>query len=70
MPATSQAQRRFFGWAEHHPEEAKREGKYPKGMTRDQMSEFASTPEKGLPKRRTYGDESPAPKSFSRKRYE
>ncbi len=61
MPSTSVAQRRFFGWAEHHPEEAKREGKYPKGMTTDQMSDFASTPEKGLPRRKTYAAEGTAP---------
>ena len=51
MPSVSTAQRRFFGWAEHHPEEAKAEGKYPKGMTRGQMHDFAATSEKGLPKR-------------------
>ena len=49
MPATSVSQRRFFGWAEHHPDEAKSEGKYPKGMTKSAMHDFASTSEHGLP---------------------
>ena len=48
MPATSQAQRRFFGWAEHNPEQAKAEGVLPK-MDKEQMHDFAATPEKGLP---------------------
>jgi hypothetical protein len=59
MPSVSVAQRRFFGWAMHHPDEAKAEGKAT-GMTPGQMKDFASTPEKGLPaeapatKRRRY----------------
>ena len=61
MPAVSQAQRRFFGWAMHNPEEARAKGKMP-DMTQSQMRDFASTPDKGLPKRkrmgtdRAYGD--------------
>lgn len=47
MPAKSQAQRRFFAIAEHHPEELR--GKMP-DMSKKQMHDFAATPEKGLPK--------------------
>lgn len=49
MPAVTKPQRRFFGWALHNPGEARAEGKYPSGMSQDQMRDFASTPEKGLP---------------------
>jgi hypothetical protein len=57
MPAVSKAQRRFFGWAMAHPEQAKSEGKAT-GMTTDQMRDYASTSEKGLPtrKRKYYGE--------------
>lgn len=51
MPAESKAQRRFFGWAEHNPAEAKAAGKMP-DMTKQQMHDFASTSEKGLPERK------------------
>jgi hypothetical protein len=51
MSSVSKDQRRFFGWAEHHPEQAKAEGKYPSGMTKEQTHEFAATPEKNLPMR-------------------
>lgn len=46
MPATSIAQRRFFGGWEHDPEGM--HGARPK-MTHEQMHDFAATPEKGLP---------------------
>jgi hypothetical protein len=49
MPATSAKQRRFFGFVEHNPEKAKAKGVYPKGMTHDQMHDFAVSKEKGLP---------------------
>lgn len=51
MPAKSVAQRRFFAIAEHHPEQLR--GKMPK-MTHGQMHEFASTKEKGLPRKIDY----------------
>lgn len=47
MPAKSKAQRRLMGACEHG---AKLE-KCPKGMSKTQMSHFASTPEKGLPRK-------------------
>ncbi len=54
MPATSVRQRRYFAWAEHHPDQAAAEGKTPggrgKGMSHQQMHDFAATPELGLPK--------------------
>lgn len=61
MPATSKAQRRFFGWAEHNPRQAKEEGKAT-GMTTQQIHDFAATPEGNLPSRepkhrRYYGEE-------------
>lgn len=46
MPATSKAQRRFFGMIEHNPGMAKAKGI---DMTHDQMHDFAATSEKDLP---------------------
>lgn len=46
MPAKSKAQRRFFGMCEHNP---KASANCPKGMTKEQMHDFAATKEKGLP---------------------
>jgi hypothetical protein len=50
MPAVSKAQRRYFGWLDHNPGQAKAEG-VGRGLTHQQMHDFASTPEKGLPER-------------------
>lgn len=50
MPATSQKQARYFAWAEHHPDQAREEGKMP-NMTHQQMHDFAATPRSGLPVR-------------------
>ena len=49
MPAGSIAQRKFFAIMEHHPEEARAKRI---NMTKSQMHDFASTPEKGLPYRK------------------
>lgn len=46
MPAKSVAQRRFFGMLEHNPGMAKARGV---NMTKEQMHDFAATPEKNLP---------------------
>lgn len=46
MPATSVAQRKFFGMLEHHPEMAKEKGIH---MTHQQMHDFAATKDTGLP---------------------
>ena len=48
MPATSIKQRKFFGWLEHNPTQAAAEG-IKTGMSKEQMHDFAATPEKGLP---------------------
>lgn len=49
MPAVSVKQRRYFGWLEHSPDAAAERAK--SGMSKSQMHDFASTPEKGLPSR-------------------
>jgi hypothetical protein len=54
MPAKSQAQARFFRWAEHNPAQAAAEGKAT-GMTHDQMHDFAVTKDAGLPKKKASG---------------
>ena len=46
MPATSEAQQRFFGGWLHNP--GKMRGKRP-DMTKDEMSDFAETKTEGLP---------------------
>ncbi len=51
MPAKSQAQARFFRWAEHNPAQAAAEGKAT-GMSKDQMHDFSATPDAGLPKKK------------------
>ncbi len=47
MPAKSVAQRKLFGACEHGSDYAS----CPKGMTKKQMHDFASTKDKGLPYR-------------------
>lgn len=49
MPAKSVAQRRFMAIAEHEPGELR--GKKP-DMSHSEMHKFASTSEKGLPKKK------------------
>ena len=49
MPSPSKAQRRLMAIAEHHPEEVQAKNRGVLKMTRRQLHEFASTPEKGLP---------------------
>lgn len=63
MPAKSKKQRRAMAIAEHHPEELYKQNKAMLGMTKNQLSEFASTPEKGLPKKKVS-----AQQRFERKR--
>ena len=46
MPATSIAQRKFFGMLEHNPGMAKARGI---DMTKSQMHDFAATKDTGLP---------------------
>ena len=49
MPAVSQKQRRAMAIAEHHPEELNPENRGLLKMTHQQLHDFASTKEKGLP---------------------
>jgi hypothetical protein len=50
MPSVSKKQRKFFGWLEHAPEAAAKRKEV--GMTHQEMHDYASTPEKGLPMRK------------------
>jgi len=49
MPAKSKKQRRAMAIAEHHPEKLYKRNKGLKKMSKSQLSDFASTKEKGLP---------------------
>jgi hypothetical protein len=49
MPATSKAQRRLMAIAEHAPEKVRAANRGVLAMSKSQLSDFASTPEKGLP---------------------
>lgn len=49
MPAKSEAQRKMMAIAEHHPEELYERNRGVLEMTKEQLSDFASTKEKGLP---------------------
>ena len=46
MPSKSVAQRKFFGFLKGNPKEAQK-----RGIAGKVVDEYASTPEKGLPKR-------------------
>ena len=48
MPARSKAQRRLMAIAEHHPELVKAKNRGVLSMSKSQLSDFASTKEKGL----------------------
>lgn len=50
MPAVSQSQRRFMAICEHEPQHA--QGTCP-NLPKSKLHDFASTPEKGLPKFRS-----------------
>jgi hypothetical protein len=49
MPAKSIAQRQVMGIAEHHPEKLYAKNKGLLKMSKSQLHDFASTPDKGLP---------------------
>lgn len=53
MPATSIAQRRVMAIAEHHPEQLQDKNKSLLKMSKSQLHDFASTPENGLPEKKT-----------------
>jgi len=48
MPATSKAQRRLMGLAEHHPDEVYAKNKGVLNMSKNQLHDFAATKEKGM----------------------
>ncbi len=52
MPAVSQAQRRLFAIAEHHPSQLHAENRGLLKMGKQKLHEFAATSEKGLPRRK------------------
>lgn len=52
MPAKSKAQRQATAIAEHHPEKLYARNKGLKEMSKEQLHEFATTKEKGLPKKK------------------
>ena len=52
MPAKSRAQRIVMAIAEHHPEKLYARNKGLKKMSKSQLHDFASTPEKGLSKKK------------------
>ena len=49
MPAKSKKQRRAMAIAEHHPKELYAKNKGLKKMSKSQLHDYATTPEKGLP---------------------
>jgi len=49
MPARSKAFRRLAAIAEHHPEEVSAKNRSVLNMTKEQLHDFAATPEKRLP---------------------
>jgi len=49
MPAKSKKMRKLMGLAEHHPEKVYARNKGVLSMSREQLHDFASTKEKGLP---------------------
>jgi hypothetical protein len=49
MPATSKKQRRAMAIAEHEPSKLHKANKGMLGMSKEKLSDFAATKEKGLP---------------------
>ncbi|MBU2177543.1 MAG: hypothetical protein KJ556_20825 [Gammaproteobacteria bacterium] len=56
MPAVSKNMRRAMAIAEHHPEKLYSRNKAMLAMKKSTLHDFASTPEKGLPKSTGYRD--------------
>lgn len=52
MPAESKAQRTVMAIAEHDPQKLYKKNRSLLRMTHQQLHDFASTPEKGLPERK------------------
>lgn len=55
MPAKSKSQRKAMAIAKHHPSKLYKRNKGLKKMSKSQLSEFASTKEKNLPKKKERG---------------
>ena len=55
MPAESKAQRAATAIAKYHPEELYERNRGLLSMSQDQLSHYASTPEKGLPQKKSKG---------------
>lgn len=53
MPARSKKQRRAIAIAEHHPDELYPENRGLTEMSKEQLHDYAATPEKHLPMRRS-----------------
>jgi hypothetical protein len=52
MPAKSKKQRKVMAIAEHHPSKLYKRNRGLKKMTKQQLSHYASTKEKGLPQKK------------------
>lgn len=52
MSATSKKQRRMMAIAKHHPEKLHKKNRGVLKMSKKQLSDYASTKEKGLPKKK------------------
>ncbi len=52
MPAVSKAQQQAMAIAEHNPAKLYKKNRSLLRMTHQQLHDFASTPEKGLPERK------------------
>ena len=52
MPAVSKKQRRAMAIAEHHPSKLYKKNKGLKKMSKGELHDFATTKEKGLPRKK------------------
>jgi len=53
MPAESKKQRKMMAIAEHHPEKLYKRNKSALKMSKEELHKYASTKEKGLPKKKS-----------------
>jgi len=68
MPATSKKQRQMMAIAEHHPEKLYAKNRGVLKMSKKQLSDYATTSEKGLPKKKKSTHHSAPMGSFWEKR--
>ena len=64
MPAVSKKQRILMAIAEHHPSQVSAKNKAVLKMTKNQLHDFAATPEKSLPRKKPQGRLSKDDKDF------